>query len=137
SDSNACIGARRGYIRRASDPDCIYRGQARKNPRPTQDHQFGAWFSVVGCDHQFGAWLGVVNDAYQSGAWFSVVGDAYQSGAWFSVVIVNTVPETPPSLRMIESSANATTIRAFRRGRSAFRRVHRDYAGPPSAARSA
>src|SRR6185312_15587564 len=59
SDSNACIGARRGYILGASDPDCIYRGQARKNPRPTPDHQFGAWFSVVGCDHQFGAWLGV------------------------------------------------------------------------------
>src|SRR6185312_2185847 len=104
SDSNACIGARRGYIRRASDPDCIYRGQARKNPRPTQDHQFGAWFSVVGCDHQFGAWLGVVNDAYQSGAWFCVVGDAYQSGAWLGVDGMRAYP----AARAVASSETRT-----------------------------
>gem|GEM_PF-2954678 len=37
--------------------DCAWRGQARKNPRPTQDHQFGAWFGVVGNAYQFGAWM--------------------------------------------------------------------------------
>ncbi len=49
--------------------DCAWRGQARKNPRPTQDHQFGAWFDVVGNACQFGAWFGVVGNAYRFGAW--------------------------------------------------------------------
>src|SRR6185312_4215555 len=46
-------------------------GQARKNPRPTQDHQFGTWFDVVGNAYQFGAWFGVVGNAYQIGAWIA------------------------------------------------------------------
>jgi hypothetical protein len=40
---------------RPSDSDCAERGQARMNPRPTQDHRFGAASSAVGRDHQFGA----------------------------------------------------------------------------------
>src|SRR6185437_8433673 len=58
----ARYGARRGYIRRISKSDCALRGQARKNPRPTHDHQFGTWVGVVGRDDQFGAWRGSSND---------------------------------------------------------------------------
>jgi hypothetical protein len=42
---------------RPSDSDCAERGQARMNPRPTQDYRFGAASSAVGRDDQFGAWL--------------------------------------------------------------------------------
>jgi hypothetical protein len=66
--------------------DNALRGQARMNPRPTQDHQFGASNGAVG-------------NAHQSGASISVVGSNRRRG-WCRRQYAATTAEPGPGYRL-------------------------------------